>query len=271
MAQEISRDALLHVGRDTFFAGVLDSVGLHSHAVPVYLAGLYGAFRLRIADGGGSLAGLQLFRQALRTNWMPGKCRWPFSIQRQGELTCRGWRRWSASALTDAASSPARPGKLDYSRTLRKRTQPWLDRRGTRQSVRQFGGQPPPVSPGHPLGQCDRRPAPDAGGRSLCRVRCRHAGVVVLPTDAPVCRANGHPLSSISAVVSPPVKHAERRCRAKPDHGGNRRRFFRFPAFQSRVPPQPGSSGVRSVAPRGSDQPVADFACCRCRRSGLRP
>ena len=52
MAQEISRDALLHVGRDTFFAGVLDSVGLHSHAVPVYLAGLYGAFRLRIADGG---------------------------------------------------------------------------------------------------------------------------------------------------------------------------------------------------------------------------
>lgn len=46
-----SRGALLHVGRDTFFAGALDSIGLHSHAVPVYLAGLYDDFRVRIEGG----------------------------------------------------------------------------------------------------------------------------------------------------------------------------------------------------------------------------
>lgn len=45
-------DALLHVGDGyTFYVGTLDSVGLHHHAAPVFLAGLYGRFALRISHG----------------------------------------------------------------------------------------------------------------------------------------------------------------------------------------------------------------------------
>jgi AraC-like DNA-binding protein len=46
------RDALWHVDNGwAVFAGPLDHNGPHAHSAAVYLAGLYGSFRLRIANG----------------------------------------------------------------------------------------------------------------------------------------------------------------------------------------------------------------------------
>lgn len=45
-------DSLWHIGNDlAFFAGPLGHNALHTHSVPVFLAGLYGAFRLRLEGG----------------------------------------------------------------------------------------------------------------------------------------------------------------------------------------------------------------------------
>ncbi|MFD0938403.1 AraC family transcriptional regulator, partial [Methylobacterium trifolii] len=51
-AAEAPLDPLWHVaGGTTFFAGPLGYNASHQHGAPVYLAGLYGAFRLRVRDG----------------------------------------------------------------------------------------------------------------------------------------------------------------------------------------------------------------------------
>lgn len=51
-ADRVSLRPLWHVGEGrTLFAGPLHHNGDHRHAVPVYLAGLYGPFELRIAGG----------------------------------------------------------------------------------------------------------------------------------------------------------------------------------------------------------------------------